>query len=32
VSDTQYLVTFAVMLVVAIVIGTLTASLREQRA
>jgi len=32
VSDTQYLVTFGVMLVVAIVIGTLTAWLREQRA
>jgi two-component system sensor histidine kinase KdpD len=31
VSDTQYLVTFGVMLVVAIVIGTLTAWLREQR-
>ncbi|HKQ57563.1 MAG TPA: DUF4118 domain-containing protein, partial [Candidatus Eisenbacteria bacterium] len=30
VSDTQYLVTFAVMLLVAIVIGTLTASLKEQ--
>jgi len=30
VSDTQYLVTFAVMLVVAVVIGTLTAWLREQ--
>jgi len=30
VSDTQYLVTFGVMLVVAIVIGTLTAWLREQ--
>jgi two-component system sensor histidine kinase KdpD len=32
VSDTQYLVTFGVMLVVALVIGTLTAWLREQRA
>jgi two-component system sensor histidine kinase KdpD len=32
VSDTQYLVTFGVMLVVAIVIGTLTARLQEQRA
>ena len=32
VSDTQYLVTFGVMLVVAVVIGTLTAWLREQRA
>ena len=32
VSDTQYLITFGVMLVVAIVIGTLTAWLREQRA
>ena len=32
VSDTQYLVTFGVMLIVAIVIGSLTASLREQRA
>lgn len=31
VSDTQYLVSFAVMLVVATVIGTLTAWLREQR-
>jgi len=30
VSDTQYLVTFAVMLLVAAVIGTLTARLREQ--
>ena len=30
VSDAQYLVTFAVMLLVAIVIGTLTAWLREQ--
>jgi two-component system sensor histidine kinase KdpD len=30
VSDTQYLVTFAVMLVVAMVIGTLAAWLREQ--
>jgi two-component system sensor histidine kinase KdpD len=30
VSDTQYLVTFAVMLLVAVVIGTLTALLREQ--
>ena len=30
VSDTQYLVTFTVMLMVAAVIGTLTASLREQ--
>jgi two-component system sensor histidine kinase KdpD len=30
VSDTQYLVTFGVMLVVAAVIGTLTARLREQ--
>jgi two-component system sensor histidine kinase KdpD len=30
VADTQYLVTFAVMLLVAVVIGTLTASLREQ--
>ncbi|TMQ62825.1 MAG: DUF4118 domain-containing protein, partial [Candidatus Eisenbacteria bacterium] len=30
VADTQYLVTFVVMLVVAIVIGTLTARLREQ--
>ena len=29
VSDTQYLVTFGVMLVVAIVIGTLTAWLKE---
>jgi two-component system sensor histidine kinase KdpD len=31
VADTQYLVTFAVMLVVAVVIGTLTAWLRGQR-
>ena len=31
VTDTQYLVTFAVMLVVALVIGTLIAWLREQR-
>jgi len=31
VDDTQYLVTFGVMLVVAVVIGTLTAWLREQR-
>ena len=31
VDDTQYLVTFAVMLVVAVVAGSLTASLREQR-
>jgi two-component system sensor histidine kinase KdpD len=31
VDDTQYLVTFGVMLVVAIVAGSLTASLREQR-
>ena len=31
VADTQYLITFGVMLVVAIVIGTLTAGLREQR-
>ena len=30
VSDTQYLVTFAVMLLVAVVISTLTARLREQ--
>lgn len=30
VSDTQYLVTFAVMLVVAIVISTLTARIRQQ--
>ncbi|HEU4643868.1 MAG TPA: sensor histidine kinase KdpD [Gemmatimonadaceae bacterium] len=30
VSDTQYLVTFGVMLVVALVIGTLTARLRQQ--
>jgi two-component system sensor histidine kinase KdpD len=30
VADTQYLVTFAVMLLVAIVIGTLTARLRDQ--
>jgi two-component system, OmpR family, sensor histidine kinase KdpD len=30
VADTQYFVTLAVMLLVAIVIGTLTASLREQ--
>ena len=30
VSDTQYIVTFAVMLVVAVVIGTLTARLRDQ--
>jgi two-component system sensor histidine kinase KdpD len=30
VSDTQYIVTFAVMLVVGLVIGTLTARLREQ--
>src|SRR5262249_6118880 len=30
VSDTQYLVTFAVMLVVALVISTLTARLRQQ--
>lgn len=30
VSDTEYLITFAVMLAVAIVIGTLTARLREQ--
>jgi len=30
VSDTQYLVTFAVMLLVAMVIGTLTSRLREQ--
>ncbi len=30
VADTQYLVTFAVMLLVAVVIGTLTAWLREQ--
>ncbi|HET9951466.1 MAG TPA: sensor histidine kinase KdpD [Candidatus Eisenbacteria bacterium] len=30
VSDSQYLVTFSVMLLVAIVIGTLTARLREQ--
>jgi two-component system sensor histidine kinase KdpD len=30
VSDTQYLVTFAVMLVVAIVIGTLTVRIRQQ--
>ena len=31
VEDAQYLVTFAVMLVVAVVIGTLTAWVREQR-
>jgi two-component system sensor histidine kinase KdpD len=31
VTDTQYLVTFGVMLVVALVIGTLIAWLREQR-
>ena len=31
VSDAQYLVVFAVMLAVAVVIGTLTARLREQR-
>lgn len=31
VADTQYLVTLGVMLVVAVVIGTLTAWLREQR-
>jgi len=30
VSDTQYLITFAVMLVVAATIGTLTARMREQ--
>jgi two-component system sensor histidine kinase KdpD len=30
VADTQYLVTFAVMLLVAVVIGTLTSRLREQ--
>lgn len=30
VSDTQYLVTFAVMLVVALIISSLTASLRQQ--
>jgi two-component system sensor histidine kinase KdpD len=30
VSDTQYIVTFAVMLLVAIVIGTLTARIRDQ--
>ncbi len=30
VSDTQYVFTFGVMLVVAVVIGTLTAQLREQ--
>jgi two-component system sensor histidine kinase KdpD len=30
VSDTQYVVTFAVMLLVGVVIGTLTARLREQ--
>lgn len=30
VSDAQYLVTFAVMLIVAVVIGTLTARLREE--
>jgi two-component system sensor histidine kinase KdpD len=30
VSDTQYLFTFAVMLLVAIVLGTLTARMREQ--
>ena len=30
VSDTQYVVTFAVMLAVAVVIGTLTARMREQ--
>ncbi|MFI5371522.1 MAG: DUF4118 domain-containing protein [Candidatus Eisenbacteria bacterium] len=32
VSDTQYLVTFAVMLLVAAVVGTLTARMREQSA
>ncbi len=32
VTDTQYLVTFSVMLLVAIVIGTLTSRLREQLA
>ncbi len=31
VSDARYLVTFAVMLVVAVITGTLTARLREQR-
>ena len=31
VSDTRYLVTFAVMFVVAVITGTLTALLREQR-
>jgi two-component system sensor histidine kinase KdpD len=31
VSDTQYLVVFAVMLAVAVITGTLTARLREQR-
>ena len=30
VSDTQYIITFGVMLLVAVVIGTLTAQLREQ--
>jgi len=32
VSDTQYLVTFVVMLLVAVVIGTLTSRLRDQLA
>jgi two-component system sensor histidine kinase KdpD len=31
VSDARYLVTFAVMLIVAVITGTLTARLREQR-
>ena len=31
VSDARYLVTFAVLLVVAVITGTLTASMREQR-